>query len=251
MGGLRMEIKFNDALDIYNKVIKRNCKNKARLIRFERNKFCILNDNIDRFNSGNYSPGRYNIFLIRRPKFRIVMSLSVIDKIINHYVTMFYLIPTLDRYLDFRNVATRKGMGSDYGIKLIKRYIEENKKYDNFYVLKMDISKYFYNIDHNVLKDMLMDKFDSDVFDVLCRIIDSTNDGYVNECINGIKSRELSRCYNRDIDEIPCYEFDKGLPIGNMSSQYLAIFYLSGIDHYIIHDLGIRHYVRYMDGATV
>ena len=50
------------------------------------------------------------------------MSLSVTDKIVNHYVTIKYLLPVLSKYLDNRNIATRKNMGTDYGIKLIKKY---------------------------------------------------------------------------------------------------------------------------------
>ena len=71
------------------------------------------------------------------------MSLSVTDKIVNHYVTIKYLIPVLSKYLDNRNIATIKSMGTDYGIKLIKKYVEINKKYDKFYILKLDIKKYF------------------------------------------------------------------------------------------------------------
>ena len=46
-------------------------------------------------------------------------------------------------------------MGTSKGIELLKIYIEENKKYDKFYFLKLDIKKYFYNIDHDVLKSLL------------------------------------------------------------------------------------------------
>lgn len=64
-------------------------------------------------------------------------------------------MPKLEKYLDYRNVATRKNMGSDYAIRLAKKYLETLKKNDEFYVLKLDISKYFYSIDHEVLKSFL------------------------------------------------------------------------------------------------
>lgn len=246
-----MIITLDEALEVYSKVVSKNCRNKKKLIRFERCMMTILTDNINRVNNNSYTPCKYNIFLIRRPKFRIVMSLSIIDKIINHIVTVKYLIPTLDKYLDIRNVATRKEMGADYGVKLIKKYIEENKKYDNFYILKMDISKYFYNIDHNILKNMIKDKFDNEIYNLICNIIDSTNKEYVNSTINYIKTNELNKKYNKDIDEIPFYQYDKGLPIGNMTSQYLAIYYMNNIDHYIVHTLKIKHYVRYMDDLVI
>ena len=51
--------------------------------------------------------------------------------------------------------------------------------------------------------------------------------------------------------ELPLYEKGKGLPIGNMTSQFLAIFYLYKLDYDIVHKLNIPYYIRYMDGATV
>ena len=54
-----------------------------------------------------------------------------------------------------------------------------------------------------------------------------------------------------ELDKIPLYDFNKGLPIGNMSSQIFAIFYLNDLDHFIKEKLRIKCYIRYMDGATV
>ena len=61
------------------------------------------------------------------------MSLNIKDKIINHYVSRYFLIPKLENKLDDRNVATRPFKGRDYGIKLIKKYnSSENKSYIEF-----------------------------------------------------------------------------------------------------------------------
>ena len=98
---------------------------------------------------------RHNIFLIYEPKCRVIMSLNTNDKIINHYIARKILVEKLDKYLIINNVATRKNMGNDYGRKLLNKYIELNKKYDKFYILKLDISKYFYSIDHDVLQDIV------------------------------------------------------------------------------------------------
>ena len=100
------------------------------------------------------------------------MSLNIYDKVINHFFTRFVLEPKLTKYLDDRNVATRKNMGCNYGIKLIKKYIEKLKKYDDFYVLKLDIKKYFYSIDHCKLKEMLEKDLDSIEFKIMSNIID-------------------------------------------------------------------------------
>ena len=80
------------------------------------------------------------------------------------------------------------------------------------------------------------------------RIIDSTNQNDVNKEIDRLKKQE--RLYSNRKEEIlriPNYEEGKGLPIGNMTSQFLSIFYLNRLDHKIIHEFHVKHYVRYMD----
>ena len=56
--------------------------------------------------------------------------------------------------------------------------------------------------------------------------------------------------YN-EINKIPRYEYDKGLPIGNMTSQFLSIFYLYKLDHYIVNNLKLKYMVRYMDDYVI
>ena len=78
--------------------------------------------------------------------------------------------------------------------------------------------------------------------------MDSTNELYINEKIIKLKNNELKYNYRiNEIKEIPIYRYDKGLPIGNMTSQFLAIYYLYKLDHYIVHNLRIKYMVRYMD----
>ncbi len=243
-----MIAKIDDILYIYEKYIYKSCKNKKKLYLFEKYKMINITNICNILNSNNYEIKKYNIFLIKYPKYRIVMSLNLNDKIINHYITLKFLIPKLSRYLDYRNIATRKNMGTDYGIKLVKKYIEKNKKYQKFYILKLDISKYFYNIDHNILKAMIKNKLDEDTYKICSSIIDSTNAKYINLCIKNLKEKESMYTSRKDeINKMPYYLHDKGLPIGNMTSQFFAIFYLYELDHYIVNDLHIKYMIRYMD----
>ena len=237
-----MEVAFKDILYIYEEQISKNVKNKKKLLNFERNKFQNLINIYYDLKNNNYSINHYNIFLIKEPKKRIVMSLSIRDKIINHYVTEFILKPKLEKYLDIRNIATRKGMGSDYGIRLVKKYLEKLKKYDQVYALKLDISKYFYSIDHRVLKNMIKKDLNLDEYKIVSSIIDSTNASYVNKIIAKYQKQDAN---------LPNYQYQKGLPIGNLTSQFLSVFYLNEIDHYIIHNLHLKYYVRYMDDFLI
>ena len=244
MHGVKMmdNLNVSNLLNIYENEISKNVKNKRKLYDFEINKMQYIEDIIKMLKNGLVGHNHYNIFLIYEPKCRLVMSLSVKDKVINHFITKYVLENSLSKYLDERNVATRKGMGTDYAIKLVKKYINKLKcKYDNFYVLKLDISKYFYSVDHDVLKKLMADKLDIYEYDIISKIIDSINKNYINETINKVKKN----------NDIPLYEYNKGLPIGNMTSQFLSIYYLYKLDHFIVNDLHLKYYVRYMDDFII
>ncbi len=250
MDGSRvMKVDFLKIKDIYEKEVRKNTKNKKKVYQFDRFKMMNLTKIYDVLSEDRYCHMRYHIFLIRSPKYRIVMSLNLYEKVINHYLTRWVLMPKLEKYLDIRNVATRKNMGRDYGIRLVKKYIEYYKKREFCYVLKLDISKYFYRIDHEVLKSMLKEKLTEEEYRLFCMIIDSTDEDSVNSRIEQLVNHELRVVKKRkqELLEVPLYEKGKGLPIGNMSSQFLSIFYLHALDHKIVHDYHIKHYVKYMD----
>ena len=111
------------------------------------------------------------------------MSQNIIDKLINHVIADKILLPTLDNSLIDMNVATRIGKGTHYGIRYLKKYLNELKG-ETIYALKFDISKYFYSIDHDILFDLLKKKIkDKDALDILFKIIESTDSEYVNKKI--------------------------------------------------------------------
>ena len=211
-----MNIELKKILEIYEKEVSKNMKNKEKVYRFERYKMMNINRIYLLLQDSNYHGGYYNIFLIKYPKYRIVMSLNTIDKVINHYATRYFLMPELEKKLDIRNVATRKGMGRDYGIRLLKKYMNEMKTRGEFYALKLDISKYFYTIDHNILKEMLKKDLKNDSeYQFLCHIIDSTNRPYINHRIQSLKEKELKTTKRKkEVEKIPFYDYGKGLPIG-------------------------------------
>ena len=236
---MKEKINLSNLLNLYEGIIRKKVKNKKKVLNFEKYKISNLKDVMNKLNDPiNYHIKSYNIFLIREPKYRVIMSLNLTDKIINHFLTEYILIPKLEKRLDIRNIATRKNMGSDYGIKLAKKYIEANKKYDIFYILKIDIKKYFYTIDHEILKKMLIKELNSDEYQIISNIIDSTNESYVNKTIEKLRKDNL---------DIPIYEYGKGLPIGGNLSPLLSNIMLNELDHFIVHDLHIKHYIRYMD----
>lgn len=256
-------VSMEDIIRVYRRQIRVNTKNKYKIKRFED----FYSINISRvkktFENENYVGGVYNIFLIQEPKYRIIMSQNIYDKLINHVVATKFLLPVLDRCLIETNIATRLNKGTHFGIKLIKKYLN-NLKGETIYALKYDISKYFYNIDREILLDLLNKKIkDKKVLDILKKIIYSTDREYVNRTIEKLKNMEIERikglCISekekkikiKEIEQIPLYEKGKGLPIGNMTSQILAIFYLNEFDHFIKEKLGCKYYIRYMDDGVI
>lgn len=176
-------------MDVYNRTVRKNTKNKKRVERFDDDyvkNICFIKNILD---SKEYKPGKYNIFFIKEPKLRLVMSQNMIDKLINHVVSKYFLLDIFESSLIDTNVATRLGKGSGYGILKLKEYIHKiSLKHDTFYYLKFDIKKYFFNIDHEILKQMLRKKIgDSDALELLDLIIDSTNRDYINRKIEQLK----------------------------------------------------------------
>lgn len=206
---------YNNILNSYNEVC-RNTRNKRRVANLKEYKSIYISRIYDILKNKKYTVGPYNKFIIYEPKKRLIVSQNVQDKIVNHLVARYILYPALLPCLLDINVASRKNMGTSKGLELALRFHQKCKiKYKNYYVLKCDISKFFANIDHDILKEKLQRRIkDKDALKIVFDIIDSN---------------------------------EEGLFIGSMTSQILAIFYLNDMDHFIKENLKIKYYVRYQD----
>jgi len=255
---LSYEVIESNYRDICSKTMHRN-----KIVKFDLFHSTNVNSIYNELKDRKYRHSKYNIFLIKEPKYRIVMSESIKDKIVNHIISNSFLKPALYPKLIEENVATRVGKGTNAAIELCKKYfVRMMNKYRNFYILKFDISKYFYNIDHQVLKQMLAKIYtDQEVLRILYEVIDSTDAKYINGEIDNCINKEIERlkvignkeALNQigELNRIPHYYDGKGLGIGSLSNQIFAVFYLNGIDHYIKEDLGIKEYVRFMDDGII
>jgi len=194
---------INTIMHIYDNEVKRNTKNKIKVEEFDNYYSLNIKEIKEELMSGDYIPGEYNIFFIREPKLRIIMSQSIKDKVINHLVARYFLINVFEKGLIENNIATRKNKGTHYGLKLFKKYLNIMKnKYNNFYILKFDISKYFYNIDHDIVKGLIRNKIkDKKVISLIDEIIDSTDKEYINKTIIKLnKNNEDIYLYKKERD---------------------------------------------------
>lgn len=242
-------VTYDEVLTLENlrdawKSVKKTCKNKKRKYRYQEYLNCNIENLYRELKNEAYKPRPYYLFLIYEPKPRLVMSQTIQDKVINHFITKRILIPNLEKKLIDQNIATRKGKGGMYGNKIMKDYINSLRQTGNVYCLKMDIKKYFYNISHaRLLEKLKKDNIDNKTINLIELYLTETNEQYVNQYIDKVKA-----AYKKDI---PHYKKNVGLSIGAVINQFLAIYYLNDLDHYIKEKLHAKHYVRYMDDLII
>lgn len=172
-----------------------------------------------------YFPSEYKKFFIYDPKLREIQAPCYRDKLVQHLICDNYLSPLLEKRLIYDNCACRKNKGISFALKRFRsfmtRYFKQNKA--NGYFVKIDVKKYFPSIDHDVLKRKLSKVVkDEDMFDLLVKIIDSFN-----------------------------FLENKGLPMGNQSSQCFALLYLDRLDRFFKESLRVKFYMRYMDDIMI
>ena len=250
----------------FEHIVSVNTSNKRKVEKFQEHYVENIYKIRDILMSKNYIPGEYNIFFIHEPKLRLIMSNNIQDKIINHLVAYYLLVEVFDKTFIDTTVATRKGKGTHLGLNITKKYINDMKRIygDNFYYLKFDISKYFYNINHDIVKKMIRRKIkDVDAINIIDRIIDSTDMDYINEKIENIKNNEINKIKKSllsdkekkkrilEVEKIPLCEEGKSAPIGSMCSQIIEVMYLDKLNHFIKEKLKIKRYVLYMDDGVL
>jgi hypothetical protein len=170
---------------------------------------------------GTYHMGSYRRFIIHDPKTREIQALPYGDRVVQHSLCDNVLGPYLDRRLIYDNAACRVGKGTHFAMNRVSGFLRDffRKNGCDGYILKCDVRKYFDSIDHEVLKKRLGRlRFDSMTMDFLGMIVDS-------------------------------YEHSpgKGIPMGNQTSQWFALYYLDGLDRLVKERLRVRYYSRYMD----
>lgn len=165
-----------------------------------------------------YQMAPYNQFKIYEPKERVIQSCSFKDKVVQHCFCDNVLLPRLTKVFITDNYAGQIGKGTLFGMDRLKNHMLSFYREHGCdgWILKCDISKYFYSIDHETMKD-IVDYYFPDPYSVWLNhlFIDST--------------------------ESP------GLPLGNQVAQVYALLMLHLVDSLVIGELGIKYYGRYMD----
>lgn len=188
-----------------------------------------------------YTLGKYREFYIYEPKKRLVMAQLFKDRVVQWAIYQV-LNPVFAQGYITDSYACIKERGTHKAVKRLHYWLRQvGKKPEKYYFLKLDISKYFYRIDHDVLMGILKRKIhDDDMIFLLDKIVNSSETNF--GLPPGKSPGEVKRS-----DRVS----EKGMPVGNLSSQMFANLYLNELDQYCKRTLGIHFYVRYMDDVII
>ena len=216
---------YNNLFFAYKKARKHKTT-KDYVIEFEMN----LKHNLQPLRSElllhSYRPKPLVNFIIRDPKTRKISKSDFRDRIVHHALCNI-IEPIFEKAFIYDSFANRISKGT---LKAIKRfdYFKRKASSNNSkscYVLKADIRKYFENVDHDVLMEVIKSKINDGRIIWLIRAI-------LNNCVGGGRSKV-------------------GMPLGNLTSQFFANVYLNELDHFVKHKLKAKYYIRYVDDFVI
>jgi len=186
-------------------------------IAFEARAAVHIEELINEIRANTYKPMPYRSFRVFEPKERVISAPHLRDRVVQHA-----LMRVIKKYIDNRfiaqNFACRVGKGTHNCSKLLVKYL---KNFDEGYCLKIDISKFFYEINRDVLM---------------------------------IKIENIIKC-KKSLEIISKFVYedgnDLGIPIGNLTSQLFANLMLNDLDHFCKRTLKCKYYLRYMDDVII
>ena len=170
--------------------------------------------------SGTWRPGGYRQFIIHKPKRRQICAAPFRDRVVHHALCL-HLEPALSRRFVARSFSCQRGKGTTAARECVRRLVNRHS-----HVLKCDVRKFFESIDHGILCERLFRT-------VRCPGV-----------------REMVRLIV-DSHATPGREHPCGLPLGNLTSQLWANFFLDPLDHWITDELRFGAYARYTDDFLI
>ena len=177
---------------------------------------------LEKLQTKTYKHGGYSTFYVTEPKLRKIEKSKYIDRIVHRWLVDNFLEPAFVPQFINTSYACLKNRGMHKACLDVQKAMKHCEKvWNEYYILKMDIAKYFDNINKAILFDILKRKIKAK--DILWLI------------------KEILYAQKRE----------KGLEIGNYTSQMFANIYLNEIDQYVKHILKIKWYFRYLDDSVL
>ncbi|MEK6887539.1 MAG: reverse transcriptase domain-containing protein [Candidatus Aenigmatarchaeota archaeon] len=182
-----------------------------------------------------YEPKPLKQFTIKDPKTRVISASNFRDRVVHHALCNM-IEPIFEKAFIWDSYANRKGKGTHAALKrfdLFKRKISRNgkqlpdaddKNHVYGYVLKADVRHYFDSVDHEIMIHVINRR---------------------------IKDERILWLIRKILDNHNCKIHGKGMPIGNLTSQFFANVYLNELDYFVKHKLRAKYYIRYVDDFVI
>lgn len=196
--------------------------------------------------------------LKERGKIRYIHGNTIKDRIVRHNLCDNIITPTIAKFLIKNNPASQKGKGITFARNQFEKHLHNfwlKNKNNQGYILFIDFSKFYDNIPHSQLREMFSKLLDDEAYWLFDQIIDSFNiDITKYPMINPedkFDSIEFHNLVAEESDELPTRYLDKGIDIGDQTSQNIGIFYPTRIDTYATVVRKHKWYGRYMDDIYI
>jgi RNA-directed DNA polymerase len=211
---------------------RRGKRNKVTVAPFQQKLDVELTRLHHQLSNQTWQPGGFRSFMIHEPKKRKISAAPFQDRVV-HHALISVLEPIYERKFINDSYANRKGKGTHKALDRCTQYMRRFK-----YILQCDVQQFFPAIDHQILKDILAKTIACQpTLDLCDKIIDSGV---------GVLSEEYTMRYFEG-DDLFAHERPRGLPIGNLTSQFWANVCMNELDQFVKHQLRCKGYVRYVD----
>lgn len=219
----------------YWRQARKNKSQSLRIQRFGADPLHYLSVVQARLRTRTYTFGPYKEFTVREKKFRHVVDAPMRDRIV-HWLLYKYMLPIWQLRFIADTFGNLPGRGTHAAVRRLAQFA---RSAGATWVLQLDISKYFYSVNHSILKARILRYIgDQDIRALLVDLVDSFyTDGQYDHLFAADTTYRRTRA--------------KGMPIGNLSSQLFANIFLSDFDHWIKETLRVKCYIRYVDDLAI
>jgi len=223
---------------------RRNKRNTSNALRFEADQERNLIRLREHLLKRTYRPGRSVCFFTTRPKLREIFAADFRDRVV-HHLLVDYLERIWEPIFIHDSYACRPGKGVHRGVARLQQFLRQATANGTrrAWFLQLDIRNYFMSMDREILFRLLAARLRDETALWLTRVL------VFHDCT----SNYLMRGRPDLLAQIPAQKTlfgagpGKGMPIGNLNSQFFANVYLNGLDQFVKHELRCRQYLRYCD----
>ena len=248
------KITFEEMYEAYILCLK-NKKNKIGTYKFVNDNLCKnLMELVDNLNNRNYIPKTSNCYVITKPALREIYAAEFGDRIVQHFY-MKEIEEILEKELIDGCCSCRKKKGTDYALKLLRKYLVETSCYGkkDCFFLKIDLSGYFMSIDRKQVGEkfskLISEKYNGNHKELLLYLTPLIFEN--NPAINC-----KYKCNEKMREKVPERRKMKkdskyGMAIGNLTAQAGSNLNLSKFDKYVVNELKLKNYIRYVDDCVI